>query len=203
LQTGQGTLSPWSINVEGKPYRFSSKQQAIEAVRKFQHRGVKSIDVGCMQINLKHHPRAFQSLEQAFDPQTNIAYAARFLKQLMKTYQSWNKAVGAYHSLTPHYSDRYKNKVFHYWQRLNFSVSSPSQRIEVVSPSPQRIKVVLPTKVSQPTPPLWKFISLKTSPSLRKDTQKHQSLLRRRIIPLKALTSSEAQSLLFFPLSKN
>ena len=34
-------------------------------------RGVRQVDVGCMQINLQSHPHAFASLEDAFDPGSN------------------------------------------------------------------------------------------------------------------------------------
>src|ERR1700759_3968520 len=57
---------PWTINAEGKGYMFDSKEQAIAAVKKLHARGVQSIDVGCMQVNLYHHPNAFTLLEQAF-----------------------------------------------------------------------------------------------------------------------------------------
>ena len=50
---------PWTINVNGKGYYFESKEEAVEAVKKFQAKGYKSIDVGCMQINLKYHGDAF------------------------------------------------------------------------------------------------------------------------------------------------
>ncbi len=65
-----GSLAPWpwTINVEGKGYVFKTKQEAIKAVEKFQRMGAKSIDVGIMQINLRHHPTAFRNLEEAFDP---------------------------------------------------------------------------------------------------------------------------------------
>lgn len=89
---------PWTVQAEGVGRMFTSKQAAIEAVQELQNKGVESIDVGCMQINLKHHPHAFQSLSDAFDPQKNVAYAARFLKGLYNKWQSWKKAVAYYHS---------------------------------------------------------------------------------------------------------
>ena len=66
---------PWTINAEGQGLFYDTKAQAVAAVRALQARGVRSIDVGCMQVNLMHHPDAFPTLEQAFDPQTNAAYA--------------------------------------------------------------------------------------------------------------------------------
>src|SRR3954451_5425840 len=54
--TGTWSPWPWSINAEGKGMLFSSKAEAIAAVRALQAEGVRSIDVGCMQVNLMHHP---------------------------------------------------------------------------------------------------------------------------------------------------
>ena len=47
---------PWTINVEGKGYYFDTKAQAIAKVAALQRQGVRSIDVGCMQVSLLHHP---------------------------------------------------------------------------------------------------------------------------------------------------
>jgi hypothetical protein len=102
---------PWTINVEGVGYVFPSKGEALAAVRGHQARGARSIDVGCMQINLMYHPNAFSSLEEAFDPATNARYAARFLAQLRDQTGSWEKATAGYHSLTPGIGDDYARKV--------------------------------------------------------------------------------------------
>jgi|GEM_PF-6658580 len=102
---------PWTINVEGKGYTFKSKQEAIHAVQHFRKLGRESIDVGLMQINLKHHPHAFQSLEQAFDPAANIAYAARFLTELFFKHRSWHEAVKHYHSGNPILGSGYLERV--------------------------------------------------------------------------------------------
>ena len=61
------------------------RQQAVAWVRQAQARGMRSIDVGCAQINLMYHPNAFASLEEAFDPASNADYAARFLTELWNT----------------------------------------------------------------------------------------------------------------------
>ena len=110
---------PWTINVEGRGYIFKTKAEAIKAVEKFHRQGVKSIDVGIMQINLHHHPGAFGNLEEAFDPQLNIAYGAKFLKQLFGQHKTWNKAVGHYHSATPKFHNAYKQKVLNHWVQLS------------------------------------------------------------------------------------
>jgi hypothetical protein len=102
---------PWTINVEGDGHLYESKAEAIAAVRAFQARGARSIDVGCMQVNLMHHPDAFASLEQAFDPVINATYAARFLNQLHDQTHDWTRATAMYHSATPEIGDEYQRKV--------------------------------------------------------------------------------------------
>jgi|GEM_PF-5008748 len=61
---GSATVAwPWTVNAAGKGYFYESKDEAIAAVRDFQAHGIVSIDVGCMQINLHHHPDAFFRLK--------------------------------------------------------------------------------------------------------------------------------------------
>jgi len=111
--TGRREPSPWAINAEGEPHFFATKQQAVGWVRDAQARGMRSIDVGCAQINLMHHPSAFASLEQAFDPASNADYAARFLKELRNTTAGgdWMTAAGHYHSQTPELAEPYRQLV--------------------------------------------------------------------------------------------
>lgn len=109
---------PWTINAEGKGYYFDSKEEAVAAARKLQQRGVTSMDVGCMQVNLYHHSRAFASLEKAFDPETNIAYAASFLRALYQESASWKKAASDYHSKTPQRGTQYVGIVYDKWYKI-------------------------------------------------------------------------------------
>ena len=106
---------PWTINAEGQGYFFATKQQAIDAVRGLQGRGVRSIDVGCMQVNLMFHPDAFASLDQAFDPDSNARYAARFLTALHAAKNDWPAAIAAYHSETPAVGAAYRRLVLARW----------------------------------------------------------------------------------------
>ena len=106
---------PWTVNAEGQGFFYDTKAEAIAAVQAMQARGVRSIDVGCGQINLMHHPDAFPSLEVALDPQANAAYAARFLKELFARIGDWGKAAAAYHSATPELGAEYQQKVLEVW----------------------------------------------------------------------------------------
>ncbi len=108
---------PWTINAEGVGSYFSSKAEAIAAVMALRARGVRSIDVGCMQVNLKYHPTAFDSLEDAFDPVVNTRYAASFLQRLFAQTGSWPGAAAGYHSLNPEIGGPYAQKVLAVWKR--------------------------------------------------------------------------------------
>ena len=106
---------PWTINAEGRGQFFPTKAAAIAEVRALQARGVRSIDVGCMQVNLRHHPEAFPTLEDAFDPMTNARYAARFLSELHAQRGDWQAAASAYHSQTPEFAAPYRARVVAAW----------------------------------------------------------------------------------------
>ena len=108
---------PWTINVEGTGYVFNTKAEAIAAVNSNLAQGVRSIDVGCMQVNLMHHGTNFASLDQAFDPVANALYAARFLQQLLAQTGSWPRAAAGYHSMTPDIGADYARKVLAVWAR--------------------------------------------------------------------------------------
>lgn len=107
---------PWTINVQGRGYHYDSKQEAIAAVKKFQAQGIESIDVGCMQINLRYHPDAFSSLDQAFEPKYNIGYAATFLKTHYETYNNWQTAIRMYHNADPVLGQRYLSRIYKTWR---------------------------------------------------------------------------------------
>ncbi len=108
---GQVHPWPWTINAEGEGHYYASKAEAIAAAQVMQARGVRSMDVGCMQVNLLHHPTAFATLDQAFDPVANAVYAAHFLNQLHQASGDWARATANYHSATPDIGADYERKV--------------------------------------------------------------------------------------------
>ncbi len=132
---------PWTVNAEGKGYFFNSKREAIAKVEELQSNGVESIDVGCMQINLKHHPDAFSNLDEAFTPSYNVAYAGKMLKDFYERRHSWKEAVGDYHSGLPERGNPYAEKVLVRWNTY-YNGNPPAQ---LASPRPKLkpVKVAL------------------------------------------------------------
>ena len=115
--TGRIVAWPWTVNAAGQGYYFPTKEAAISAVQSMQAQGIKSIDIGCMQVNLYHHPHAFKDLNDGFDPAKNVAYAARFLKGLKNEHFSWHTAVAHYHSANPIHHIPYQKNVLNVWTR--------------------------------------------------------------------------------------
>ena len=109
--TGRSHPWPWTINAEGRGHYFDTKAEAVAYARQLQARGVRSFDTGCMQVNQFHHPNAFASLEEAFDPLANARYAVRFLTQLQEKTGSWETASSWYHSANPEHGVPYRGRV--------------------------------------------------------------------------------------------
>ena len=138
---------PWTINAAGRGEQFADRDTAIRTVGHLQAQGVRSIDIGCFQINLIHHPHAFTSLEEGFDPQTNADYAARFLAELQARTGSWQSAIGAYHSGSPGLARDYRARVYAAW------AGRPAP--ESAQPSgPVMIPVIFPPVRPAPMPPM-------------------------------------------------
>lgn len=126
---------PWTVNAVGRGYFLSSKDEAIGLVQSLQAQGVRSIDVGCFQINLLHHPDAFQTLSDAFDPSHNAQAAGLFLTKLHALYANWDQAIAAYHSADPSIGLPYFELVKAAWH---------SSSIITASGAPTPIQVFVP-----------------------------------------------------------
>lgn len=110
-RTGVPQPWPWAWNAEGAPGFGASRAEAVAAVAGLRAAGVRSVDVGCMQVNLLWHGAAFASLEQAFDPLANIRYAAQFLRELRARHGDWPAAIAHYHSAEEVRGDGYLRRV--------------------------------------------------------------------------------------------
>ncbi len=124
---------PWTVTARGEGRYFASKRDAITHVYELWDAGVENIDVGCMQINLRYHGRAFANLDEAFDPAANADYAARFLKELKGQTRSWTRAVAQYHSAAPEKNRPYKRKVLKYWNQQRRKARQESRRQRLAS----------------------------------------------------------------------
>jgi hypothetical protein len=102
---------PWTLNVGGAGHYYPTKDAAVAALQAYKSESDVNIDVGCMQISLRHHPNAFPDLATALDPAANVGYGALFLAALHDKSGDWMIAAGDYHSTTPGFGDTYRGLV--------------------------------------------------------------------------------------------
>lgn len=106
---------PWTINANGQGRYFADAATAAAAVRALQASGTVSVDIGCFQVNVMHHPLAFARIEDGFEPALNAAYAGAFLHSLRQRRGNWEAAVAAYHSATAERGEAYRARVYAAW----------------------------------------------------------------------------------------
>ncbi len=162
------TVWPWAVNADGKGVFLSSRAEAVDRVRALQAGGTNSIDVGCMQINLKWHGRGFASVEQAFDPATNVDYAARFLLSLYRREGDWWKAAGNYHSATPARQEVYLASLARNQQVANTEID---QIMAHVSLAARRLARARPPVPRLPKPPVLWSSALDRNPDAERSGQ--------------------------------
>ena len=95
---GKKGLQPLAMNIAGKPYVAPSLAEGLARFEQERARGVKLIDLGCMQINHHYHGERFASVAEMFDPHKNVEYAAAFLARLHARHETWTMAVARYHA---------------------------------------------------------------------------------------------------------
>lgn len=119
---------------------FPTKAEAIAHVRHLQARGITNIDVGCMQINLHHHPDAFDNLDTAFDPKANAAYAASFLSDLFGAHKTWGEAIRRYHSSNAKFNRPYHAKVARAWNAARQNSAEAHRQAVIAAHLAQRAR---------------------------------------------------------------
>lgn len=115
---------PWTVSISGKAHYFNNAHETTNFIQKMIRTGEDNIDVGCNQINVRHHKKQFRNIAHMVDPRTNTAYAASFLKSKYVKNGNWNNAVAHYHSATAHLGSKYLGRVRSIWHQYNASNNS-------------------------------------------------------------------------------
>lgn len=110
---------PWTLNVQGKGHYFKSRAATLAHLTETLNSGVRSVDIGCMQINYRWHSQEFPNVEAMLDPVTNTDYAARYLKSLYDRTGSWETATAHYHSRDPDRGAAYQSRVAGHHKKLD------------------------------------------------------------------------------------
>ncbi len=110
-RTGRFEPWPWSWNSGGEGHAEPTREAAVAAVSGLLARGQRSVDIGCLQVNLLYHPAAFPGVAEGFDPVVNARDAVRFLLELRARTGNWAEAIAQYHSADPERGAGYQRRV--------------------------------------------------------------------------------------------
>jgi len=102
---------PWTINYAGRSYRYATEAEAIQVAQSLIDRGIKSVDLGLMQINWMYHGHRFGKVAMAFAPEQAARVADDILTEHYRRTGDWVRAVQLYHSGDPSRSVPYANQV--------------------------------------------------------------------------------------------
>lgn len=130
------TAWPWTICHKGKGHFFPTKEAALKKIAQLKKAGAKDFDVGLLQVNNYWHADAFDSHEDALDPQKNAQYAAKFLKELYNKHKSWTRAVSNYHSGNPKYGTKYCQRVMTAWNK-----GKQQKSVDIIKKNRKRIEL--------------------------------------------------------------
>lgn len=148
-KTQQKQAWPWTINAQGKGYFFNTKAEAVHKAKELQAQGIKSFDVGCMQVNMLYHGKEFKSIEEAFDPMRNVEYAAKFLTNLYENNNhDWLKAAMSYHSTSPKKAQRYRKKIVEAFETVKTAHNDYDASLYSVSVASSATQVDIPEQIA-------------------------------------------------------
>lgn len=140
----------WSVNgndgMSGR--RFANAEDAMRYTEGLLGAGLRTIDLGCFQVDLRYHPDAFPRWQDAFDGDANADAAAGILNRLHAQTGDWPRAVALYHSADLQRGQSYLQAVMTAWN------GSPILPREVADTSPHEIElrpIIIPVAVWGPT----------------------------------------------------
>jgi hypothetical protein len=179
---------PWTINADGQGFFLPTKAAAISTAAALLARGARYVDVGCFQVDLAFHGRAFASLEDAFDPQANAQTAARILVAGRLGEHDWSGAVARYHSTSPVRGGLYLERVrkaFSFAQSRIWSILLDergfAQHVVLLSPKARLVRVLT---AEEPSPEGTAGATSVTLPNERRAAPRPQII---RLVPMAKL----------------
>lgn len=116
--TGNGNIGPYPYvfrSADG-PRFFKNKADATIELSKVLRR-TRDVDIGMLQINLKHHPQHNPS--DLLDPYYNLTAGAKYLKAMMGTTKDPVIGVGRYHSWSEERAQWYGQTVWQTYRNIH------------------------------------------------------------------------------------
>ena len=120
IEIQQGKVSPWPFTFRAKDARYYADDlnEAKEALKLFQSKYGKRVDVGMGQINLHWHSHRVPDVESLLDPETNLSIMAEILKETLASSNDLLTGIGRYHSWTEERTQWYGSKIMKIYSNL-------------------------------------------------------------------------------------
>lgn len=116
----ESRMYPWAVNIAGKSFRPSSREEALALLRQAAAQG-HSFDVGMMQVNSYWLRKYGLSLETVLEPQSNVVLGVWILAQEIGRHGLNWKAVASYHTpleRNPERGRKYASSVLAHLKRM-------------------------------------------------------------------------------------
>ncbi len=114
---------PWAINRQGRTIIPSSRTVARGILNGALTKGIRAIDVGLMQVNIRWHGHRVRQPEDLLDPETNIRVGADVLAEAINSAPGdLTLGIGRYHAGWHNHTDayRYGRRVLAVAQRIRW-----------------------------------------------------------------------------------
>jgi soluble lytic murein transglycosylase-like protein len=114
---------PWALNRQGRPVLPSSRLEAREILSDAMAKGIRAIDVGLMQVNIRWHGHRVRSPEELLEPKINIRVGADVLAEAIRSAPGdLILGIGRYHAGWHNDTDayRYGRRVLAVAQRIRW-----------------------------------------------------------------------------------
>jgi hypothetical protein len=100
---------PWALNRQGRPIIPSSRLEARGILNEALNKGIRSIDVGLMQVNVRWNGHRVHRPDDLLDPETNIRIGADVLTEAIDSAPGdLALGIGRYHTGWRNDADAYR-----------------------------------------------------------------------------------------------
>jgi len=79
--TGEVRPWPWTLRAEGKALFFETRREAERELRRLRYSGLRNIDVGAMQVNVRWNGDLARTPEDLLDPGVNLWAATQVIRE--------------------------------------------------------------------------------------------------------------------------
>jgi len=94
---------PWTLNVQGEGMFFQTRREAERALAHYYRQGIRNIDVGVFQINIRWNGDLAERPEDLLDPRVNLWAFAQVIRECrMRSGREFRDIIACYHAGSAH-----------------------------------------------------------------------------------------------------